>query len=302
MNYKNLIKNKNIRLKILDLLQFIDDKSMIKIQYRVKMGRKLDLKNPKRYTEKLQWYKLNYKNPLMKKCADKYMVREFVESKGLGYILNDLYGVFNNVDEIDFDKLPQQFVLKTTNGAGGDNIIICQDKNKFDEERSRHLLNSWMKEKKKDYGREGLYSEVKPKIIAEKFLPRNESNDLPDYKFFCFDGKVECLYTMIDYTDNHQNGKLGFYDSKFKKLPYYRLDFKPIEIELKKPKNFEKMIEIAETLAKDFPHVRVDLYNIDGKIVFGELTFFNASGYMRFNKDEFDFLLGEKFNLIDNRL
>ncbi|HFD2047639.1 ATP-grasp fold amidoligase family protein [Clostridium perfringens] len=299
MNYKKLIKSQKLRLKILDLLQFIDDKNMLKIQYRIKTGRRLNLDRPERYTEKLQWYKLNYKDPIMKKCSDKYEVREYVKNKGLEHILNDIYGVFDNELEIDFQKLPEQFVLKTTNGAGGNNIIICNDKKRLNEDKCKKMLKSWLGEKRKDYGREGVYSGVKPKIIAEKLLPRDENNDLPDYKFFCFNGKVECLYTMIDYVDNHENGKLGFYDCEFKRIPYNRLDFKRIEKELKKPENFEDMILIAETLSKDFPHVRVDLYNINGKIIFGELTFFTGSGYMKFSPDEFDFILGKKFNIFE---
>src|SRR5690606_5437831 len=138
-------------------------------------------------------------------------------------------------------------------------------------------IKSWMNQKYTSVGREWSYYNIKPRIIVEKLLQRDRNNDLPDYKFFCFDGEVYCLYTMIDYVDNHANGKLGFYNSEFEKLPYRRLDFGEITEDIDKPKNFEEMIEIARILSKDFPHVRVDLYNIDGKIVFGELTFYNAS-------------------------
>jgi len=297
VDYKKLIKSQDLRLKILRAFDFIPDKEMIKIQYRIKLRRKLNLEHPKRYTEKLQWYKLYYRDPLMVKCADKYQVREYVKSMGLGDILNDLYNVYDNEYEIDFKKLPEQFVLKTTNGGGGNNIIICKDKSAFDEQKCREQLRRWLMPKKKSSGREWVYENIKPRIIAEKLLPRDKNNDLPDYKFFCFDGKAFCLYVMIDYTDNHENGKLGFYDTNFNKLPYRRLDFKPIVQKLEKPKNFSRMVEIAEILSKPFPHVRVDLYNIEGQIVFGELTFFNASGYTQFEPDEFDFILGEKFNL-----
>jgi len=297
MDYKKIIKSRKMRLEILKLLSFIPDKLMIQMQYKIKTGRRLNLKEPKRYTEKLQWYKLYYRNPIMVQCADKYSVRDYVKSKGLEHILNDLYGVYEDESQIQFDKLPSTFVLKTTNGGGGNNIIICDDINKLDKEKSLKLLHEWLKPKGKAGGREWVYYNSKPRIIVEKMLPRNKNNDLPDYKFFCFNGKAYCLYTMIDYTDDHNNGKLGFYDLKFNKLPYRRLDFKPIEQELEKPQNFDKMVEIAEILSKDFPHVRVDLYNIDGKIIFGELTFFNASGYVQFEPDEFDFILGEQFVL-----
>lgn len=297
IDYKKIIRSQKLRLKILELLSFIPDKQMIQIQYKIKTGRKLNLKDPRRYTEKLQWYKLYYRDQVMAQCADKYKVREYVKSKGLNYILNDFYGVFKNESEIDFKKLPETFVLKTTNGGGGNNIIICDDREKFDENEAKQLLKDWIKPRNKDYGREWVYYNSDTKIIAEKVLPRDKNNDLPDYKFFCFYGRVYCLYTMIDYTDNHENGKLSFYNSRFEKLPYRRTDFKTIEKKLDKPKNFEKMVEIAEILSKDFPHVRVDLYNIEGEIIFGELTFFNASGYTMFDPDEFDFILGKQFEL-----
>src|SRR5699024_2999656 len=134
-------------------------------------------------------------------------------------------------------------------------------------------------------------------LVIEKLIERDKNNDIPDYKFFCFNGKVKYLYTMIDYTDNHENGKCSFFTPDFEKLPYRRSEFAAIEKDIKKPMNFDKMIEIAEILSKDFPHVRVDLYNIKGNIIFGELTFYNASGYTVFEPDEFDFILGTEFIL-----
>ncbi|MEK4158202.1 ATP-grasp fold amidoligase family protein [Paenibacillus sp. FSL R10-2779] len=297
MDYKKIIKNQKVRLMILNALNFVPDKLMIKVQYKIKTGKKLDLEKPKRYTEKLQWYKIFYRDPIMAQCADKYSVREYVKSKGLSDILNVMYRVYDDVSEIDLNELPNEFVLKTTNGGGGNNVILCRDKRTFDDKENKRLLTSWLQPKKKNGGREWVYYNSKVKIIAERLLPLDENNDLPDYKFFCFYGKVYCLYTMIDYTENHSNGKLGFYDSNFNKLPYRRMDFMPIDKYLEIPKNFKRMIEIAELLSKDFPHVRVDLYNINGEIIFGELTFFNASGYTKFEPDEFDFILGEQFNL-----
>ena len=271
MNYKNIIRSQRVRLAILGCLNWIPDSIMLKIQYKIKTGRKLDLKNPKRYTEKLQWYKIYYHNPLIKKCSDKYEVREYVKDHGLEKILNELYGVYYNVKEINFEKLPNSFVFKTTDGSGGNNIILCHNKDEIDKEAILKKLDSWQNDKsKKSPGREWGYEGVVSKIICEKILPRDSRNDLPDYKFFCFNGKVKFLYVMIDYTDNHENGKMGFYDANFKKLPFYRNDFKKIDIEIKKPKNFEKMVKYAEILSRGFPHVRVDFYNIDGKIVLGK--------------------------------
>lgn len=293
--YKKLFKNQDTRLKILQFMRFIPDMWMIPLQYKIKTGNRLNLKNPKRYTEKLQWYKLHYRKPIMTKCSDKYSVREYIKKKGYENILNELYGVYDNADDINFDDLPNCFAIKMTVGSGMNAFI--QDKRQIDTEELRIKLKKWMKSDSCSYGREWCYYNIKPRIVIEKLLSRDQNNDLPDYKFFCFDGNVYCLYTMIDYTDDHENGKIGFFDENFNILPYYRLDFKPILEQIPKPKNFKKMIEIASDLSKGFPHVRVDLYNLDGDIVFGELTFYNASGYTKFDPDEFDFIMGEQFKL-----
>ncbi|WP_338487553.1 ATP-grasp fold amidoligase family protein [Ruoffia tabacinasalis] len=299
MDYKKLLPNKNLRLKILDTTNFIPDEYMLKFQYKVKTGRNLNLENPKRYTEKLQWYKLYYRDPLMTLCSDKYSVREYVKEKGLGDILNPLYGVYENVNDIDFDSLPNSFALKNTNGAGGN--IFIENKKTVDIEKIKQEADKWLEKKTLKYGREWSYYNIQPRLVAERLLERDENNDIPDYKFFCFNGEVKYLYTMVDYTDNHDNGKCSFFTPDFEKLPYRRSEFPPIENDIDKPKNFSKMIEIAETLSKDFPHVRVDLYNIRGEIIFGELTFYNASGYTIFEPDEFDFILGDDF-ILPNKL
>lgn len=295
MDYKKIIADQELRLKILEFTNFIPDKFMIKLQYRIKTGRKLNLKNPKRYTEKLQLYKLNYRNPLMTKCSDKYLVREYIKNKELGEILNPLYGVYNSSDEINYDELPKSFAIKHTNGSGAN--IFIQDKSKVEFEDIRDKVDSWMDRKNINYGREWCYYNVEPRIVIERLLERDENNDIPDYKFFCFNGKVKYLYTMVDYVDDHKNGRCSFFTPNFEKLPYRRSEYMEINRDIPKPPNFEKMIKVAEILSEDFPHVRVDLYNIKGKIIFGELTFYNASGYTIFTPDEFDFILGEEFDL-----
>ena len=270
------------------------DSFIIKVQYFIKTGRFPNLKNPQRYTEKIQWYKLNYRTELVTKCSDKYAVRDYVESKGLGFLLNELYAVYDNPEEIDFDALPDQYAMKANNGSGT-NIFVTDNKTE-DHNKLKKIAKSWAKKAVSISG-EWCYENIPPKILFEKLLPRDSRNDLPDYKFFCFNGEPYCLYTMIDYVDNHENGKLGFYDIDFNKMPLRRLDFEDITEELEKPKNFEKMVEYAKILSEDFPHVRVDFYDIDGTIVFGELTFHSGSGYMRFDPDEFDYTLGKKFNI-----
>lgn len=295
MNYKKVIKNRGMRLKLLTLLNWIPDKAMIKFQYRLKTGRKLNLKNPVRYTEKLQWYKLYYRDPLMAQCADKYTVHKYVKSRGLGSILNELYGVYDSINDIDFDKLPNEFVLKRTNGGGGNDIIICNDKSKFDIKKALEKMNNWTKINKNGGGREWVYYKVKPRIIAEKLISAYD-NDLVDYKFFCFNGKPYCLY-IINGRKLGEEIKLGIFDLKYNQLPYFRDDEKKILKCPKKPRNFDEMVNIAKYLSEDFPHVRVDLYNVHEKVIFGELTFFDGSGYQSYEPDEFDFILGEQFKL-----
>lgn len=299
MDYKKIFKTESSRKRILEALNFIPDKTMVKIQYRIKLNRKLNLKNPQRYSEKLQWYKLYYRNPLMSVCADKFDVRDYVKSKGLAHILNENYGVYDSADDIDYDVLPTKFILKDTLGGGGRSMLFVTDKDELDIEQAKTTMQQWTNAavKKKSLGREWVYQGKKHRIIAEKYLEGDESGDLPDYKFFCFNGRVFCSYHMVNYTMHHEEGILGFLDRDFNLLPAHRADFKAMTVQPPKPKNYEKMVEMAECLSEGFPHVRVDFYNIDGKIVFGEMTFFNASGYTIFEPDEFDFELGKQFVL-----
>ena len=298
--YKKIFRSRKLRLKILSAFNFIPDKTMLKIQYRIKCGHKLDLKDPKRYTEKLQWYKLYYRDPQMTQCSDKYGVREYVKSRGLEHILNELYVAYDRPEEIEWEKLPESFAMKANNGSGTNYFVT--DKSSETLEGLIEKAKPWFEHTGFSFGREWGYTNIKPKLVFEKLLPRDSRNDLPDYKFFCFNGKVFCLYTMIDYTDNHKNGKLGFFDRDFNQMPCRRLDYNPITEKLEKPKNFDLMVEYAEKLAAGFPHVRVDFYNIDGQIVFGEMTFYNASGYTKFEPDSFDFEMGEKFVLPEKKI
>ncbi|MEQ6376431.1 ATP-grasp fold amidoligase family protein [Bacillaceae bacterium S4-13-56] len=294
MDYKKLIPSQQLRLKILKLADFLPDKLMIKLQYKIATGRKLNLKKPERFTEKLQWYKLHYRDPLITKCSDKYSVREYIASKGYEDILVPLYGVYDRAEDINFEKLPNKFVLKTTNGSHSN--ILCEDKSTLDIKSTRETLNRWLKAWNGKVGREWGYYNIKPRIICEEYLDKDENNDLIDYKFFCFNGEPVCLYVIVDrYLED--GIKLGIYNLEFEKLPYRRVDIRGLTSNPNKPKNFEKMIEIAKVLSKDFPHTRVDLYNIDGKIYFGELTFYNGSGYKGYIPDEFDFIQGENFIL-----
>lgn len=297
MNYKDIIKSRRLRIKILSLLGWIPDSIMLRLQYRMQTGRWPNLTNPKRYTEKIQVYKMKYRNPAMLRCTDKYEARNYVREKGLGDILVPLIGVYDSPDEIDYGKLPQQFVAKTTDGGGGNQVLVCKDKAVITESSFRERLGEWMSapKPKKSVGREWAYDNGYPRRILIEHLIGGELDDLPDYKFFCFGGKVTYVYGI---TDRHigESGQFGFYDADFNKLDVDLSKERHQETALLPPINYEAMKKVAETLSRDFPHVRVDLYNVNGKIYFGELTFYDGSGYFCYKPDSFDFTLGKDFD------
>lgn len=300
MNYKKIIKNRTVRIKILYFLSFIPDGLMIRIQYRIKTGHRLNLKNPRRFTEKLQWYKLYYKNPLMIQCVDKYDVREYVKSKGFEEILVPCIGIYDSPDEIDWDSLPDQFVMKDTLGCGGNAVIIVKDKNKEDVEKLKQQALEWVKidAHKKSGGREWpYYSGKKHRIIFEQYIEsmndENFDNGIMDYKFFCFDGKVGLKW--VDY-DRFVDHKRVLFTPKGKRLN--------VECTYKNPKEFKYpkaafdiLQPIVDRLAEGFPHSRIDLYLVNNRPYFGEITFYSGSGYELFNDDRYDIWLGDKFNL-----
>ncbi|MCQ2104883.1 MAG: hypothetical protein MJZ26_03725 [Fibrobacter sp.] len=291
--YKKLIKSASLRRKILNILQFIPDSLMLRFQYRVKLHRSLNLKKPLRFTEKVQWYKLNYRNPVMHQCVDKFLVRQFVESKGLKNILVDLYGYFSSVDKIDFEKLPKSFVIKTTHGGGGMNVVVCSDKSTLDYDLLKQKLILPKHPVKKTLGREWAYSGLMPGIIVEELLVNTDNPDagVNDYKIFCFNGKPEYLVVDVDRYIGH---KRNFYTANWDPLNVSS-DCPQADYDIPKPDNFDEMIKIASKLSEDFPFVRVDLYNISGKIYFGELTFYPWSGYVQYTPDEADFDFGRFF-------
>ena len=297
MNYKKVFKNQQLRFAILRLFSFIPDPIMLKWQYRIKMGHKLNFKNPQRFTEKIQMYKCFYRDPLLKICSDKYTVRGYVESKGLGEYLNEIYGVYDSAEDIVFDKLPNSFVIKSTDGGGSNNIIICRNKENLDILKTIKTVNSWLNlNTKVNPGREWGYLGGKPRIIIEKLISNADNRDvsLVDYKMFCFDGQVHSLFVL---TEREKGAKLNFFTRDWTPLNVKSDSYPISKMKILKPKNFDRMIEIAEILSKDFPHVRIDLYNIDGNIIFGETTFYSGSGYWGFVPDSFDFELGRQFDI-----
>lgn len=301
INYKKIIKSRKVRLAILRFLSFVPDKWMLKLQYRIKTGRKLNLKKPKRYSEKLQWYKLFYRNPLMPKCVDKGDARDYVKECGLEHILNKCYGVFDRAEDIDFDALPDKFVVKSTLGGGGNSVVIVKDKSALDISALKERMNRWVEKNAhvKDAGREWSYysGRTHGRILIEEYIEAdNKETGLVDFKFFCFNGKAEYMYTVSD-VELGKDAAYGIYDADFNRLPYRRADERPLETDIAKPSNFEELKATAEKISAAFPHARIDMYDQNGRIIFGEITFFPSSGYMDFQPEEFDYIMGEKFVL-----
>lgn len=295
MNYKRIIKNQRIRFAILKSLRWIPDRIMLSIQYRIKLGRKCNFNNPQRWTEKLQLYKISYRNPILHKCVDKYDVREYIKNKGLENILVKLYGVWDCASDIDFNKLPASFVLKTTNGGGGEDVILVRDKSKINRDQIAHFLSEKLY-KEVNAGREWAYTGIeKPRIIAEELLVNKTTPNagIDDFKILCFNG---CPKIIIVDHNRYINHKRNFYSVNWERIDVTS-DHNQFDEDFPAPKNLDQMLTIAKTLSSDFPFVRVDLYNLDGIIYFGELTFYPWAGYVQFKPDEFDFTLGNMMEI-----
>lgn len=272
-------------------LKWMKDETFVKIGYRIRMKKKLNLENPKTYNEKLQWMKLYNHNPEYTIMADKYEVRKLIEKRIGKEYLFPLLGVWESFDQIDFNSLPNQFVLKCTHDSGG--LIICKDKSNLNLKTARKKLSRCLKRNYYGSGREWQYKNIIPRIIAEQYMVDESGEQLKDYKFFCFNGEVKAMFVASDRTTET---KFDFYDKDFNLMnvkQHYENSTKPIE----KPQNYEEMLCVAEKLSKGYPHVRVDLYNINGKIYFGEYTFFHFTGMERFEPDSYDELFGSWLDL-----
>lgn len=281
-NEKKMIEGYNRRKKMSEQ-EMVEEVSK---KYYFYQGKKLDIVNPKTYTEKIQYRKIYGYTSEMRDLSDKVLVRSWVEKKiGKEYLIPCL-GVYDSFDEIDFDKLPERFVIKTNHSSGW-NMIVKQKK-KFDKAYAKRKFDLWLS---LDYayvtGFEMQYSGIKPKIIIEKYVV-NSKNELPDYKFLCFGGEVKyCWVDMGRYSDHRRN----VYDTEWNLQPWTQCH-QNADYSVPKPINYEKMVDIAGKLCKGFEHVRVDLYNVDGKIYFGEMTFTSASGYEKIIPEKYDLILG----------
>lgn len=268
---------------------WIPDKQYLQMMYYLKVGKRLNLENPQTFNEKLQWLKLYNRKPEYTMMVDKYAVKDYVASIiGEEYIIPTL-GVWERPEDIDFDNLPNQFVLKTTHGGGSSGVVICRDKYSFDTHTAIKKLRLSMKQDLYQIQREWPYKDVKRRIIAEKYMEDSESKELSDFKFFTFHGKVKALFVGTERGTG--DVKFDFYDADFNHLPFYQEHPMSGKI-IKKPYSFNKMKGIAEKLSAGLPHVRIDLYEVDGKVYFGEYTFSHHAGMVPFHPEDWDYKFG----------
>ena len=293
----SFMTNPDVRFRGLSKLGFykkMDDRKYLEKKYYYKTGKKLNLDNPKTFNEKLQWLKLYDRKDIYTTMVDKYEAKRYVAKIiGKQYIIPTL-GVYDKFDEIDFDKLPNQFVIKCTHDSGG--LVICKDKTRFDKKTAKKKISKNLKRNYFYSGREWPYKNVKPRIVVEKYMEDKNSNTMRDYKFFCFNGRPEIMY-LSEGLEDHRTARMSFYDMDMKITNCRRSDYKPLDYEPEKPKNFEKMKEFSAILSKGIPHLRVDWYEINGKLYFGELTFSTASGFIPFNSETWNKRLGGLIDL-----
>lgn len=289
---KKILEIKKLEYQVIKL---IPTRMFLKMKFRMKMRKKLDLKHPKTFNEKLQWMKLYDKKNEYINMVDKYEVKKYVSNLiGKKYIIPTL-GIYEKFDDIDFEKLPNQFVIKCTHDSGG--LVICRDKLELDMKIARKKINDRLKQNYFYIGREWPYKNVKPRIIVEKYLEEEPNKQLKDYKFFCFNGQVKYLY-ISEGLENHKTAQMMFFDCDFNISDIQRSDYKKFTRIPKKPVNFELMKKYSEILSKGIPHVRVDWYEVRGKLYFGELTFYTCSGFVPFENEKYDFELGELIKII----
>ncbi len=275
----------------------MSDEEFLKRVYRANRGKKLNLENPETFNEKLQWMKLYDRNPLYTVTSDKYAVRDYVREKIGEEYLVPLLGVWDSPDDIDFDALPDQFVLKCNHNSGK-GMCICRDKSKLDIKKTKEELKKGLEQDYFLVCREWQYKNIKRRIIGEKFLSVQGAKDLVNYKIYCFDGEPKFFHISGNMAaHDHDKARLSFLSLDWEPLPFHREDYPTYEVLPKEPVNKDKMLELARKLSEDFSFMRVDLYEINGKIYFSELTLDPCGGYNPFQPEEWDMKLGEMLTL-----
>lgn len=274
--------------------KLLSDESFVEKFYEKHMDEKVDLVNPMKFSEKIQWLKINWYDPLAIKCADKYEVRNIVKKKSGSKYLNKLYAVYDSVEEIDLSKLPSSFVLKATHSSGFN--FICKDKSSVDWRRQFKELKMWLKVNYFWSNREWVYKDIKPRIICERFLSEgNDDSSLTDYKIYCFNGKPTYCQVI---KDRDSGGTIDFFDTKWNHMKFTGLQIMPHSSEkIAKPAKYDEMLKLSKELSANFPFVRVDFYYVNGNIYFGELTFFPRSGFGAFDPPEWNEKIGELLKL-----
>jgi len=276
------------------LWRFYPDKLYLKCIYHTHFGKKLDLDNPKEYNEKLHYLKLVQKNPEYIKMVDKYEAKQYVAERiGEEYIV-PLLGVWDSFDKIDFDSLPQQFVLKCNHDSNS--YVICRDKSEFDYDFAKKRLSRCLKRNFYYLGREWVYKEIKPLIIAEAYIEDEKYGELRDYKFFTFGGKPKLLHVVFNRQNKDEETYGDFFDMDYNHLEL-RMGHNNAPVPPEKPENFELMKKFAEILSKGTKHLRVDFYEVNGKLYFGELTFYQDGGMGIIEPEKYNRILGDWINI-----
>lgn len=271
---------------------FIPDSIYLRRQYKKATGKKLNLKNPQTFNDKLQWLKLHDRKPEYTMMVDKYEVKKYVADKiGAEYVIPTL-GIYNHFDEIDFDSLPNQFVLKCTHDSGS--VVVCKDKSTFDKTAARRKLEDGLKHNYYWNFREWPYKNVKPRIIAEKYLSEDDNSDLDDYKIMCFENEPKIIQVHKNRFVNHT---VDYYDLNWTKLDISQDVMPKSNFVVEKPSTFEDMVKFSKLLSNGIPQIRIDWYNVRYKLYFGEMTFFDGAGLDEYIPDKWNKIFGEMIKL-----
>ncbi|MBN2345005.1 MAG: glycosyltransferase [Candidatus Aminicenantes bacterium] len=277
------------------MLRLLPDAAYVRLLYLKSHGRWPDLRRPRTFDEKLQWYKLHYRDLLMTTLTDKYAVRGWLESEGHGHLLNELYGVYDRPEEIDPDSLPERFVIKATHGSSMN--IICRHKRGLNWDACCSLMRRWLRSDYYRSGRQWAYKGIRPRLVCEKYLENEEFGELLDYKFYCYGGKPEVLWVC---SGRYGDRGLAYnaYDMDWNRIHVFK--GRPAgELAIEKPENYGAMVATARELCGNFPFIRVDLFSVSGKLVFGEFTFYPDSGTVPFTPPHFNAFFGDLFILPD---
>ncbi len=289
---KELSQKQKMNLYFSPFLKIIPSKAFLRMHYGVSLGKRLNLKEPKTFNEKMQWLKLYHHDPIFTKMVDKYEVKDYIKEKiGEEYVIPSI-GIYNSFDEIDFGNLPDRFVLKCTHDSGG--LVICKDKSRLDIDASREKLGNSLSRNYYYLGREWPYKNVKPRILAEVYMENVNRSNLDVYKILTFNGEPKIIQTIQN--DKTPDECIDYFDCKWNLLNL-RQDYPNSKEPLKKPACLSQMLQLAKKLSEGIPFLRVDLYEIDGKVYFSEFTFYSDCGFAPFTPPEWDDILGDWIKL-----